>query len=236
MKKVLFLLFFLFLGLVAQAEIIEIESDITMKNLWERLGKAEEKVLVIGARVANANHLEKRIPIQVLRDAKIVNAFSYRYDKLVVVSTGILAYIDNDDELAYLLGHEMTHSLDSYGGPGRWLSMTMNSRQYEYKADLNGVDMMVKAGYNPIAAITLLNKIVPESPLDFGIRTSHPRTSKRLLAIYKYIYKKYPWALDSDMAKNIYYVNFTYSAEKEINDFKQSERVRLQNKGHKELL
>ena len=68
--------------------------------------------------------------------------------------------------------------------------MSFNSKKYEYKADLKSVDYMVKAGYNPIYAITVGNKIFDEPLWDWGIVYSHPKGSKRLLEMYKYIYKK----------------------------------------------
>jgi len=226
MKKFFVVFALLLVGLGTYAEFLESGTGVTMSNFWDKKGREEEKVLDVGSKIINANRLDKRIPIMVHRDQKTVNAFSYRYNKTVVVTTGIMLYIDNDDELAYLIGHETAHSLDSYGGLGRWAAMTFNSRQYEYKADLIGIDLMVKAGYNPIAAITLQNKFFPEPPLDLGMFTSHPKSSKRMFEIYKYIYKKYPSALSSDMTKNINYVNFTYSAEKDINLFKQTEKER----------
>lgn len=226
MKKVIIILvcLFLFSGVKVFAEIYEFEPNANMENYWEKNGLAEQKVLSVASKIINANKLNKRIPIRVERKLSVINAYSSRMSKSVVIYSGLLQYIDNDDELASVLGHEMAHSLDSYDGPAKWLSMTFNSKQYEYKADLIGVDLMVKAGYNPIAAITLMNKWMGESPYDFGLFTSHPQTSKRLFNMYKYIYKKYPSALESDMIRNVNYQNFTYSAEKDITLFKQIEK------------
>ncbi len=67
---------------------------------------------------------------------------------------------------------------------------------------------MVNAGYNPIAAIIVATKIYPEPMWDWGFTSTHPKGSKRVMAMYKYIYKKYPQFLNSDMTHNIYYRNF----------------------------
>lgn len=236
MKKILILFALCFIGLAVYADdIIEVESNLNMANFWEKTGRPEQKVSDIGSKIINANKLDKRIPIVVTRKNSIINANSNMTNKTVNIYSGILFYLDNDDELAFVLGHEMAHSLDAYDGPGKWISMKFNSQQYEYKADLIGVDLMVKAGYNPIAAITGMNKFFPETYFDWGILTSHPKSSKRMFEIYKYIYKKYPWALETDMVKNVNYVNFTYSTQKEINQFKQSEKERT-NKRVKEFL
>lgn len=230
MKRFLIILCILFVGLGAYAEIVEMESNINMDNFWEKTGKAEQKVTEVGSKIINANKLNKRIPMRVEHNLKLINSYSAMTDKKITICSGILLYIDNDDELAFIMSHEMAHSLDAYDGIGKWCAMACNSKEYEYKADLIGVDLMVKAGYNPIAAITMMNKSLPESYFDFGILTSHPQTSKRMLAIYKYIYKKYPSALNSQMVHNINYVNFTYSAEKDINLFKQTEKERANRK------
>lgn len=236
MKKILITLCMLLIGIGAYAEIVEIESNINMDNFWEKNGKEEQKIIDVGSKIINANKLDKRIPLTVGRNQKVINACSSKADKTVTIYTGILPYFDNDDELAFVISHEIAHSIDAYDGLGKWFAMWFNSKEYEYKADLIGVDLMVKAGYNPIAAITTMNKSFPESYFDFGILTTHPKTSKRMFAMYKYIYKKYPSALNTSMIHNINYVNFTYSAEKDINLFKQTEKERANRRGYKEAL
>ena len=197
-----------------------------MANFWKKTGIYEQKVLDVGTKILNANKIDKRIAIQTGRTFKIVNAFCYHSNKLVVIYYGLIPYMDNDDELASVIGHEMAHAIDDYGGPFKWMDMRLNSKEYEFKADLIGIDLMVKAGYNPIAAICMQNKSFPEDYWDFGVFTTHPKTSRRLMEMYKYIYRKYPWALQSDMVHNVNYVNFTYSAAKDIDLFKQTEKER----------
>lgn len=228
MKKILVTICLLFSCMAANAD-MGYDSDYTnvnMVNFWDKNGKSVQKVTEVGAKIINGNKLDKRIPFMVKNSSSYVNAFAMLNPKLVVVSTGILPYIDNDDELAFIMSHEIAHSLDAYEGCLNLISSKFNSKSYEYKADLIGVDLMVNAGYNPIAAITEMNKWFPEPFLDFGMFTSHPKASKRMFEIYKYIYKKYPWALDSDMTRNLNYQNFTYSAEKELTQFKQEEKAR----------
>ncbi|MDD3436654.1 MAG: M48 family metalloprotease [Candidatus Gastranaerophilales bacterium] len=225
MKKFL-VLFILLFGLTAQADVMEVEQISDMPHFWEQNGRPEQKVLEVGAKIINANKLDKRIPINLDRNSKIINAFSSMPRKTVTIYYGILPYFDNDDELAYVLSHEMAHSLDAYGGPFKWIKMVYNSKEYEFKADLIGIDLMVKAGYNPIAAICTANKWMGESYWDFWIFTTHPKTSRRLLKMYEYIYVKYPWALKTDMVKNLNYQNFLYSSQKEVNAFLQHQKER----------
>ncbi len=198
----------------------ENEDSYTMDTIWQKNGKFEEKVITIGAKLLNDNEINKRIPFMVER-TKTINASSFTFTKTVVVYKGIFPYIDNDDELAFIIAHEISHSLDAYGGLPAWIAYTFNSKHYEYKSDLMAIDMMVKSGYNPVAAITCANKFFPESHWDIGLFTSHPKTSKRLLAVYKYVSVKYPWALNTQMASNIHFVNFKRAMDRDIKQFEQ---------------
>jgi len=237
MKKLLLIFTIFLIGSSAFADNIELfnYADMNMKNFWEQNGKYEQKVLEVGTKILNANKIDKRIAIQMDRNTKTINAGTTRTNKLVTVYYGILPYLDNDDELAALLGHEMGHAIDDYGGFFKWMDMTLNSKEYEFKADLIGVDLMVKAGYNPIAAITMANKWQPEEYWDFGVFTTHPKTSRRLMEMYKYIYRKYPWALKTDMVHNVNYENFTYSSKKEMTIFLQEEKKRADDQHRGEL-
>ncbi len=229
MKKFLILLTML-LAIPVQAEEVTI-TGINMDNMWNKLGLREEKTYSVGAKILNANKIEKRV-IYNVGNFNSVNACASYTNKTVTINKGTFKYIDNDDELAAILAHETAHVIDYYDGFGKAVAMTFNKKSYENKADLLSVDYMVKAGYNPVAAITFLNKAGNESLLDWGILWSHPKTSKRLFKIYKYIYVKYPKYLSSDMIKNINYVNWTYTAQKDINKFQQKEKEKASKRGN----
>ena len=111
--------------------------------------------------------------------------------------------------------------------PWKRIKMYVAPKYYEYDADLKGVDYMVKAGYNPLAMISLYNKIMNEKsafckfslfleemsflfllPID-----THPTGSKRLLNIYNHIKTHYPRFLTQD-DENMYYINFLMNSEK----------------------
>lgn len=223
MKKNLIILALLCMGLSACADEMDDPYNVDMVNFWQKNGKCYEKVMTVGSRILNKNQLDKRVVFEV-KSSKIINAYAAGNNKKVTINTGLFPYFDNDDELAYVLSHEIAHELDFYRGVGTWCQMVFNRKQYEFKADAVGIDLMVKAGYNPVAAITAGNKFLSERLFDFGLMTSHPNGSRRLMAMYEYIYKKYPWALDSQMTHDVNYQNFTYSSEKDIVIFKQKEK------------
>lgn len=235
MKKFFLILgCFLFIGLKAQTEAVELEFEpISYKHLWENNGIYEQKVLDVGNKIINANKLNNRIVLCVIRNPKIVNAYASYIDKSVTIFTGILPYFDNDDELAAVVSHEIAHCLDYYeGGIPRWLlAMRVNSKSYETKADLVGIDLMTKAGYNPVASITIGTKALDESFWDDFLFWEHPKGSKRTLEEYKYIYVKYSWALKTDMVNNINFQNFVNYSQKDINKFIQKEKLKELKKG-----
>ena len=205
-----------------------------------RVAKAQQTVNKIGASVAGADKnlsafdkieakadkmLDEANAMAELNQSGRDNTVENLKDKYTVSSPAV------DDELAAILSHEIAHDMDFYDGFGKLIVMKFNSKAYEYKADEIGIDYMVKAGYNPIAMITIMNKIGGESIFDWGTFTSHPKTSSRLMKDYEYIYKKYPSYLTSPMVKNIYYVNWTNTAQKDIQKFQQREKERASKRG-----
>lgn len=229
MKKILFLLCLLVIGtssfgqdlVIAGTTSIEVQSS--FKN---HKGIDEQSVIDIAQKIMTANKLPKRVPIFVDRK-KYVDAHTNIYDKKVTVYEGLLFYFDNNDELAYVLSHEIAHATEAYGGVMKFVAMNYNPKKYEQKADLNGIDYMVQAGYDPIAAITMGNKIFGEPIWDWGFTYTHPKGSKRLIEMYKYIYVKYPQYLNSPLTKTPSFKNFEYMMSREINAFQQKQKRKL---------
>ena len=225
MKKFLVLLGVILIGTCAFAEEVYVIRGVNFGNFWKKKGIDEEKVLSVGQKIMLDNKIPKRVPIFVVNN-KSVNASANLYDKTVTINSGAFLYIDNDDELAYVLAHEIAHSVDAYGGMIKYMAMGANSKKYEQKADLNGIDYMVKAGYDPIAAITMGNKIFGEPIWDWGCTYLHPKGSKRLIEMYKYIYVKYPQYLNSPLTRTPSYNNFEYAMSKDILEFQLKQKKR----------
>lgn len=234
MKKTLIILSLLLFSSFTYADEVVLIHDINKDNFWAKQGMEVDKVLNVSNTIMMSNKISKRVPIFVEKSKKTitmngtvtetVNAYSDLDNKSVTVLSGLFNYIDNDDELAYILAHEIAHSIEAYGGFFKYMSMTSNSKKYEEKADLTALDYMVKAGYNPIAAITMGNKIFTEPMWDWGFNSSHPKGSKRLMNMYKYIFIKYPEYLNSSMTKLPAYKNFEYSLANDIKEFQQKQK------------
>ena len=139
-----------------------------------------------------------------LYDTTDLNAFAM-FNGSVYVNLGILARIENEAQLAALLGHEATHftekhnflqrvssinaaAFGSTGIPFSTLAASSSisgfSRDLERQADAQGYSRMVKAGYDPHEAYKVFQHLADEvkalnikAPYFFS---SHPQLSERI--------------------------------------------------------
>ena len=215
MKKILLALGLFLLTLPTFA----LEIDLT------KSGKEQKYINEIGFRILNANKIEQRANFYYNDKKNIVNAWSRFSDRQITVTKGLLAYIDDDNEIAGILAHEIAHSVQSYDGilkgfftPVRYAFLP---RKYEMEADKKAVDYMVKAGYNPVGYIAIQSKLFSQTRYD--IWQFHPLSSKRMATVYEYIYRKYPaYLADNKYIDNIYYQNFLITSQKNREKLKNS--------------
>lgn len=181
----------------------------------EKETKYQKKIMEIGFRILNSNQIEKRMTF-FYDTNKSVNAVTYSNPKRIVVFKGILPLLDSDDEIAAILSHEISHGLDAHKGFWKRFATEFIPKTYEFQSDKTGVDLMVNAGYNPIAMIIVLNKICEEPNTYENFFTTHPNGLKRVVAVYDYIYAKYPsYLVNNEYKTNIYYQNFLLTTKKE---------------------
>jgi len=140
-----------------------------------------------------------------------LNAFSTT-GGYVYVNTGLLKAIDNQDQLAAVLGHEIGHicnndlihkmrsaaleqGLVSLASADRNTLLNLgvqlavdlpNSRQDEFNADAKGLKYIERAGYDPHAMVAFLSKLLKEpSPPKF--LSDHPGTQERIAVLKRKI-------------------------------------------------
>ena len=182
---------------------------------WDVKTEAElqQRMNQVGFNLLNSSRIEYRMIFMVTNriysrdrwaDVSSVN-------RTVWLKPCVLPYIDSDDELAGLLAHQISHGVDTYNGVMRGYISILNywvaPNKYDMLADKRAVDYMVNAGYNPLAYIVILNKIMQQYRYD--IFSNHTLVSRRMMMIYEYIYTKYPSILvDNDYKDNVYYQNF----------------------------
>ena len=76
--------------------------------------------------------------------------------------------------------------------------------------------------------IVVMSKAFPQSRYDWY--STHPLTSRRMMEVYEYIYKKYPEYLVNNPYKNDpYYQNFLLTSQKNREKFKK--KIETKSKG-----
>ena len=188
------------------------------------------------------NNAVKRIGTSLLSKSKIpesrqvsfmvvqkdeVNAYTDQNNN-VVVYRGILPYLEQEDELAFIIAHELGHveqyhvvrgifrsgilsvltsfigtttKTGNLSGVAGDMAYKKFSRNDEFKADQRGMDFLVGAGYNPLAAISVLYKIGTNY---MDIWADHPSTEKRITKDYQYIEKNYPQYISKGFKSSSY--------------------------------
>lgn len=179
----------------------------------ENEAQLQKRMNEVGFNILNSNRIDKRMIFMVINRVYTRDRWAdvSSVNRTVWIKPTILPYIDSDDELAGILAHQISHGVDTYDGLLRGylsiLSYWVAPNKYDLLADKRAVDYMVNAGYNPLAYIVILNKIMQQYRYD--IFSNHTLVTRRMMLIYEYIYHKYPYILaDNEYKDNIYYQNF----------------------------
>jgi len=141
------------------------------------------------------------------------NAFSIP-GGYIYVTYDLFDYVQSDDELAGILAHEIAHVIHNHalkqtrdntkftlltilgalltGEPnvavlGKLTTITFlnqYSREYEEEADLTAINLLIKAGYNPVGFLTFLERLYTREmfkpEVNLGIFQTHPETENRI--------------------------------------------------------
>lgn len=218
------------------------------------------RVEKIGKALLSKNSLPTQVNFTVVETDE-VNAYASGENEICVY-TGLLKFVEDDAELAGVIAHEMGHILNNHVAKqsivasvtshmisnasiedkyktglaiAHDLSMKKMSRTDEYEADVTGVDLMINAGYNPLAMVSVLYKI---SGKFIDIVQTHPSGDKRTMYIYDYITYTYPAKLKLGYTSDSYkqFMNYATpivekrnSSQAKINKFNK-EQAKLKEK------
>jgi hypothetical protein len=111
------------------------------------------------------------LPVLAYRDD--VNAYASRNWREMVVFTGLLRFVNSDDELALVIGHELSHVILETGG----------FRETEADADYLGAYLAARAGYDISNAVGVWRRWGCESLLVLPDFYSHPMPAQRFVAL-----------------------------------------------------
>ena len=197
--------------------------------------KCQNDVMETGFRLLNANNYKKRMTFYYIPENKVKTKINIK-QKRIYIYKGVFPFIEDANELAAVMSLDMARLMDQQAGFFRKFSISFSPRKYEVKADKKAVDLMVKAGYNPVALINLINKTAKE-PSWFEYNIFHHKGSERTAYIYHYIYEKYPvFIAQNEYLKSAYYQNFLRTSKKDRKKSKliQQERIKLQESDHEQ--
>ena len=160
----------------------------------------------------------KKLKFTVVK-SETVNAFALP-DGNIIVFTGLLKLMENYDELAGLIGHEVTHvnqrhsmkmlcrNVSGYlfvsavlsdvngimatiGDNINSLNSLSYSRSFEQQADEEGLDLMLQNNIHPKGMTNLFKRLQSENNIDIPqFLSSHPVTENRIDYIQKLIKEK----------------------------------------------
>ncbi len=138
-----------------------------------------------------------------------INAFAIMGGRLYV-HTGILNFVNSEDELAFVLGHELGHNekrhcvrsvqkmvflesaLGEYGALAANMANVIGApfgQMDEYEADEYGLRLMRAAGYDPNRALDFFRKLKTRESYDTfeKLTRSHPYSAQRENCLLKII-------------------------------------------------
>jgi hypothetical protein len=148
-------------------------------------------------------------------NSKEINGHAYRgpQGRMVILSSNLLARLENDDQLAAVISHELGHFMDDhFVVPLEFLlkldpdpQVFRMSQAMEHEADIRGAELAVRGGYNPGAGITvleILRQLTPNVPKKLSTHPPH-LLRQQLLGWYC----KYRWPKTTGNAKEISFLN-----------------------------
>lgn len=198
----------------------------------QALGRDYYRVYRIAEKIIRANRLDYQSwRIGIARQAKEFNAFSSTGNYIELNSAIIDTFIDNDDALAFIIGHEFGHALLGHrqrkapdyaklermrrlaqiGNAPAALHYTIlarkiliDSKNMEYAADIEGAKLLAKAGFDLNKASDAIAFMTQLGEDTSDLRSTHP-LSKRRLDSYNQNRRYYPEKIWKEVGEyNIY--------------------------------
>lgn len=122
----------------------------------------------------------------ILKMSPAINA--YANGRTIVVTAGMMNFVKSDDELAYIIGHELAHNTQSHirkSVTNYVLSLggTRYTRIFEAEADYVGLYYMVRAGFDPAGVEDLWRRLALQSLRPIGRAKTHPAYPFRAVQI-----------------------------------------------------
>ncbi len=176
---------------------------------WSAVSRVPE----VGKQILTKNGLPSATEF-VITETEVVNSTTNENNKIYIPKT-YLKYTGNDNEVAAVISQEIGVIINANASKKKLVSnvtsalannfantglentalianeLTLNnmSEKDQMNADITGTDLMIQAGYNPLAMIVVLGKM-PGSTMD--VLKGQPNNFKRTMYIYDYLAYNYP--------------------------------------------
>jgi len=214
---------------------------------------AAAKVPTVGANLLTKNGIPSTNVKFTVVSGDVDNS-NYATNKVVNVSSNDLAYAGNDNEVAAVVANELGHIISGHASKGKVanllqaatgtnittnetataLATSYKTSKEEKEADIVASNLMVTAGYNPLAIIVVLTK---QTGTYWETIQGKPANADRAISIYNYISYAHPAKLKAGYGCNEYKNFLAYAqplvAERQANKKLESKNKKEQEKAKK---
>ncbi len=183
-----------------------------------------------------------------------VDNSNYITNKVINVSSADLSYAGNDNEVAAVVANELGHLISGHASKGKVVNLlqavtdtnittnetasaiasNLKSAKEEKEADVIAANLMVTAGYNPLAIIVVLTK---QTGTYWETIQGKPANADRALSIYNYIAYAYPAKIKAGYGCNEYRNFLAYAdpivKERQGNKKLENSNTKAQKKAQK---
>ena len=199
---------------------------------------AKDRVPAVGKQILTKNTITAKLTFKVVDG--IADNSEVTKTNIVNISNEDLKYAGNDNEVAAVIANELGHIICCHTDKAKLVNLVLNSNQQETdketvgksllsaklsqkeeeEADITGVNLMIIAGYNPLALIVWVTK-QPGSTMD--VLKSRPNNFDRAMTTFKYLTYAYPAKVKSGYACQEYR-SFLSFAEPEMKKLTKTKR------------
>ena len=179
---------------------------------------------------------------------------NYQTDKVVNISSSELSYAGNDNEVAAVVANELGHIICGHSTRSRFVELlqaqtganvttneTVSTLAANYKAtkedkeaDVMATELMVNAGYNPLALIVVNTK---QTGTYWETLQGKPANAERAMNVYNYVAYAFPAKVKAGYGCNEYRNFLTYAnrvvADRQANKKQETKNTKAQAKAKK---
>lgn len=174
---------------------------------------AADRVAPVGKQILEKNKLPSNTVFKVVNGA--ADNSNTAMTNTIYISSTDLTYAGNDHEVAAVVANEIGHIINGKAAKDKFRDIakaviatnlgadnpiiTASESPYlksktnlkdNMEADITGVDLMIQAGYNPLAMVVVITKMPSNST--FEILQGKPANSERAMSVFNYLTYNYP--------------------------------------------